>query len=60
MDEEPLPKPRDPLVAQDISRLSEDEIAHRIDQLKAEIARLETALEAKRASRAAAAAAFKF
>lgn len=59
MDEEPLPKPRDPLVVADISRLSEDEIAHRITQLHAEIARLQAALDAKRASRAAADAAFR-
>ena len=59
MDEEIRPKPIDPLTGADISRLSVDEIEARIAALKAEIARLETALVAKRASRAAADAAFK-
>jgi len=59
MDDE-APPARDPAVAVDVSRLSEDEIAARIVALKAEILRLEAALEAKRASRAAASAAFKF
>ncbi|WP_394117059.1 DUF1192 family protein [Xanthobacter lutulentifluminis] len=60
MEDEAPPPPRDPAIAVDVSRLSEDEIAARVLALKAEIARLEAALEAKRASRAAAAAAFKF
>ncbi len=59
MDEEIRPKPIDPLIGADLSRLSVDEIEARIAALKAEIARLETALQAKRASRAAADAAFK-
>ncbi|MDI4664662.1 DUF1192 domain-containing protein [Xanthobacter autotrophicus] len=59
MDDDALPPPREPLVAADISRLSVDEIEQRIADLRAEIARLEAALEAKRASRAAANAAFK-
>lgn len=59
MDEEIKPKPADSLVGVDLSRLSVDEIEARIAALKAEIDRLETALEAKRASRAAADAAFK-
>ena len=59
MDDEALPPPRAPLIAVDISRLSVDEIEQRITDLKAEIARLETALTAKLASRAAADAAFK-
>lgn len=58
--EDEAPPPRDPAIAMDVSRLSEDEIAARVLALKAEIARLEAALEAKRASRAAASAAFKF
>lgn len=60
MDEEIRPKPIDPLTGADISRLSVDEIEARIAALKTEIARLESALQAKRASRAAADAAFKF
>lgn len=60
MDEErPAPK-ADPLVGVDVSRLSVDEISERITALKAEIVRLEAALEKKEASRAAADAAFKF
>lgn len=60
MEDEAPPPPRDPAVAVDVARLSEDEIAARIVALKAEIVRLEAALDAKRASRAAASAAFKF
>ncbi|MCL8382745.1 DUF1192 domain-containing protein [Xanthobacter aminoxidans] len=59
MDEEIKPKPVDPLAVADVSRLSVDEIEARIVTLKAEIARLEAALASKRASRAAADAAFK-
>ena len=59
MDEEIKPKPVDPLALADVSRLSVDEIEARIAALKAEIARLEAALVSKRASRAAADAAFK-
>lgn len=59
MEEESAPKPSDPLVATDVSRLSVDEIEARIGALRAEIVRLEAALAAKRASRAAADAAFK-
>ena len=59
MDEEIRPKPVEALTGADISRLSVDEIEARIAALKAEIARLESALQAKRASRAAADAAFK-
>ncbi|MFS8037676.1 DUF1192 family protein [Xanthobacter sp. AM11] len=59
MDEEPPPPPRDEIAQADLSRLSVDEIEHRIGRLKAEIERLETALAQKRASRAAADAAFK-
>jgi uncharacterized small protein (DUF1192 family) len=59
MDEEIKPKLVDPLAVADVSRLSVDEIEARIVTLKAEIARLEAALASKRASRAAADAAFK-
>lgn len=57
-DERPAPRP-DPLVGNDVSRLSVHEIEERIIALKAEIARLEAALASKQASRAAADAAFK-
>lgn len=59
MDEEPRPKPADPLVGVDLSRLSVDEIEARIAALREEIARLEAARSAKLASRAAADAAFR-
>lgn len=59
MDEEAVPPPRDVLVEGDLSRLSVDEIESRLGRLKAEIERLEVALAAKLASRAAADAAFK-
>ena len=59
MDDEAPPPRREAVVGADISRLSVDEIEQRIADLKAEIARLETALKAKLASRAAADAAFK-
>lgn len=59
MDEEIKLKPVDPLTGGDISSLSVDEIEARIAALKAEIERLEAALVSKRASRAAADAAFK-
>ena len=45
--------------AEDLAALSEAELADRIAMLKREIDRTETALEAKRASRNAAAAFFK-
>ncbi|HEY9212427.1 MAG TPA: DUF1192 domain-containing protein [Ancylobacter sp.] len=46
-------------VGSDVSTLSEAELEERMDLLKAEIERLRTALEAKRASRTAADAFFK-
>lgn len=61
MDEEIRPaQPRAALVGADIAPLSEDEIVERIAALKAEIVRLEDALASKKASRMAAAAAFRF
>ncbi|MFG1345829.1 DUF1192 domain-containing protein [Xanthobacter autotrophicus DSM 431] len=60
MEEELPTPPREVLVEADLSRLSVDELESRIDRLKAEIVRLEAARDAKRASRAAADAAFKF
>lgn len=59
MDEEIKPKPADPLLGADLARLSVDEIEARIAALREEIARLEATLVSKRASRAAADAAFK-
>ena len=54
------PKPPEPhRVGEDLSSLSEAELAERINLLKAEIERIEAALKAKRASRDAAAAHFK-
>ncbi len=61
MDEEIRPaQPQAALVGADIAPLSEDEIVERIAALKAEIVRLEDALASKKASRMAAAAAFRF
>ena len=46
-------------VGEDLSKLSLDELAARIDLLKGEIARLESAIAAKKASADAAAAFFR-
>ncbi len=46
-------------IGQILDDLSERELAERIDLLKAEIARLERAMESRQATRAAADAAFK-
>ena len=46
-------------VGEDLSRLSLDELAARVEVLKAEITRLEAAAAAKRASAEAASAFFK-
>ncbi len=46
-------------VGEDLSKLSLDELAARVELLKAEIARLEAAAEAKRTSAKAAASFFK-
>ena len=55
------PRPPEPIMpGADLSRLSEAEIEARIAAFKAEIARLESTLAAKRASRDAAASVFKF
>ncbi len=59
MDEELPPPPPKLEAGTDISRLSVDELEERIARFQAEIARLEAALVAKKASRAAADAAFK-
>ena len=46
-------------LGEDLSKLSLDELATRIESLKAEIARLEAAVEKKRASAEVAASFFK-
>jgi uncharacterized small protein (DUF1192 family) len=46
-------------IGEDLAKLSLDELAARIDLLKAEIARLEAAADAKRASAETAATFFK-
>lgn len=46
-------------VGEDLATLSEEELADRIGLLRAEIERIEAALTAKQASRAAASAFFK-
>jgi uncharacterized small protein (DUF1192 family) len=56
------PPRKSPLVhemGQPIDALSVDELAERIEALKAEIARLETAITARRATKEAASAFFK-
>lgn len=59
-DEEPPRKPGTAhTIGEDLSRLSEDELATRIGLLRAEISRIEAALAAKKASRNAAASFFK-
>ncbi|MGE4372531.1 MAG: DUF1192 domain-containing protein [Xanthobacter sp.] len=56
--EKPAP-PQEIVVGADVSRLSEEEIMARIAALRAEIIRLEGALEQKQASRMAADAVFR-
>ncbi len=58
-DDEPVKPKRVHEIGQDLSRLSAAELAERIAQLKAEIARLETELSSKGASRTAAESFFK-
>jgi uncharacterized small protein (DUF1192 family) len=62
-DESGLGAKRKPLLAHEIGQnvddLSAPELAERIDLLRTEIARLEKAIEARQATRAAAHAAFK-
>ncbi len=57
-DEPPRKKPAH-TVGDDLSRLSEDELAQRVAILRDEIVRIEAALGAKRASRTAAASIFR-
>jgi uncharacterized small protein (DUF1192 family) len=58
-DDRPKPPPVPHRVGEDLSRLSEAELAERIGLLTTEIVRIEAALKAKRAGREAAAAHFK-
>ena len=58
-DDEERPKPTPQLVGEDLATLSEAELATRIAALEVEIRRIETELEAKRASREAVASIFK-
>ena len=55
----PPKKPKSYELGQDLSKLSVGELKALIDDLKAEIARIEAALDAKQSSRSAAEAAFK-
>lgn len=63
MDFDDLPVKKDtPLTAvekEDLSTISADELADRVDRLKAEITRTEAEIQAKNASKAAADAFFK-
>jgi uncharacterized small protein (DUF1192 family) len=58
-DDLPRRKPTRHEIGQDLSLLSVDELAERIEQLQAEIRRLDEARSAKLASRSAADAFFK-
>lgn len=58
-DEEPDKKKLVHVLGEDLTTLSEDELAERVDLLKAEIARLEEAKAARRATREAASSFFK-
>jgi len=60
IEEEPQrKKPAAHTVGDDLSRLSEDELAERIAILREEVARIEATLGAKKASRTAAASFFR-
>jgi uncharacterized small protein (DUF1192 family) len=58
LDEEP-PRRKSLQIGEDLSALSLDELAARIDALRNEIARIEDAMKSKRASATAADAFFK-
>jgi uncharacterized small protein (DUF1192 family) len=58
-DDEPTKPVRVHVIGQDLSRLSAGELTERIDQMKAEIARLEAELSTKGATKAAAEALFR-
>ena len=56
---QPVKKPKGYELGQDLSKLSVGELKALIDDLKAEIARVEQALQSKQSSKSAAEAAFK-
>jgi uncharacterized small protein (DUF1192 family) len=56
---QPVKKPKGYEIGQDLSKLSVGELRALIDDLKAEIARVEQTLNAKQSSKSAAEAAFK-
>ncbi|PSJ59296.1 DUF1192 domain-containing protein [Pseudaminobacter soli (ex Li et al. 2025)] len=58
-DDEPKKKPTAYVVGQDLSLMSVAELRQRIDELKAEIGRLETELKSKDATKSAAEALFR-
>jgi uncharacterized small protein (DUF1192 family) len=58
-DLEPKKKPKGYELGQDLTKLSVGELKALLDDLKAEIGRLEAALAAKQSSKSAAEAAFK-
>jgi uncharacterized small protein (DUF1192 family) len=58
-DLQPPKKPKSYELGKDLSKLSVRELEALIDELKAEIARVEQALNAKQSSKSAAEAAFK-
>jgi uncharacterized small protein (DUF1192 family) len=58
-DEEPRAKPAAHVVGEELARLSEEELKARIELLRAEIERIESALASKQASRKAASSFFK-
>jgi uncharacterized small protein (DUF1192 family) len=60
MEDEPIKKPKAHLVGQDVSLFSIAELNDTIAALKAEIARLEAAINAKQGTRASAESLFKF
>lgn len=57
--DEPRPRARDIVLGQDLSTLSEHELAARIASLEAEIARCREAIVQRKATREAASAVFK-
>ncbi len=58
-DDEPVKKPKPHEIGQDLSLLSQDELAARIELLRAEITRLEAELHAKGSTMSAAEALFR-
>jgi len=58
-DLQPPKKPKSYALGQDLSKLSVGELKELVSELKAEIARVEQALNAKQSSKSAAEAAFK-